>query len=88
MANTRCRACGTSTHIIYGHDVAGGIVGRYDARAIKILRHKLTASCLNSGVKLRRGWPMRHLPSLIMHGRCPQNQGKTTLAGIGLSGLE
>ena len=35
-----------------------------------------TASCLNSGVKLRRCWPMRHLPSLIMHGRCPQNQGK------------
>src|SRR6185503_8625783 len=48
-------------------------------------RHKSTASCLNSGVKLRRGWPMRHLPSLIMHGRCPQNQGKSTLAGMGLS---
>ena len=25
----------------------------------------------------RRGWLMWHLPSLIMHGRCPRNQGKT-----------
>ena len=28
------------------------------------------------------------LPSLIMHGRCPRNQGKTTLAGVGWNELE
>src|SRR4029077_11626395 len=42
-------------------------------------RHKSTASCLNSGVKLRRCWPMWHLPRGIMPGRCPQNQGKTNI---------
>src|SRR2546422_3944915 len=38
-----------------------------------------TASCLNSGVKMRRGLPMRHLHFAMMLGRCTQFKRKFTL---------
>src|SRR5215469_5393027 len=40
-------------------------------------RSRSTASCLNSGVNVRRGLPIRHLLMAIMPARCPQNQGNT-----------